>query len=319
VSYEENPKLFNDHENKFKIIAHLNLTCSLICNQVFIKFFQILTFLRFVGTNSFYHGIRDVNGPSIQTVGRVIQRVGNAIFEMRNQFIKWPQNPETLARDFYEIAGIPSVVGAIDGCHILVSPPKEDEISFVNRHHTHSINVLCIAGPQRQIHYVNVNHGGRSHDSRVLQNSSVWQKFEVEGQLPFPGAVLLGDSGYPLRQWLITPFSAPADQAQQRFNFAHSKTRCIVEQTFGLLKNRFSCLKSGLRVKDMTLAGRLIIACIVLHNLCILHGADEVEGEDGADEENQPAGDMVQVENDARGNHRRLQLLAQLQQHQRNI
>jgi hypothetical protein len=192
----------------------------------FVLNLQILTFLRFVGNNSFYHAIRDVNGPSTHTVGRIIRRVANAIFGIKNDFIQWPANPETLAQGFYQIAGFPSVVGALDGSHVPVSPPKEDEASYLNRHHTHSINVLCVAGPKREILYLNVNHGGRTHDSRALQNSSLWQMFETEGRILFPGAVLIGDSAYPLRHWLMTPILGnPVEPAQQRFNSSHSKTR----------------------------------------------------------------------------------------------
>jgi len=209
------------------------------------------------------------------------------------------------------------VAGALDGSHVLVSPPLADEAAYVNRHHSHLINVLCVAGPQRQILYINASQTGRNHDSRVLQESTLWETFETRGQLPFPGAVLLGDSAYPLKEWLITPFLGdPIDPGRQRFNLSHSRTRCLIEQTFGLLKNRFSCLKTGLRVKDMALAAKIIVACAVLHNLCIMHG------EQGAEEANSAAPNRSVEEDgqgqDRRGERRRLQLLEHFQRNNEN-
>jgi len=49
-------------------------------------------------------------------------------------------------------------------------------------------------------------HAGRCHDSRVLKDSSLWESFEDDKARPFPEAVILGDSAYPLTDWLITPF-----------------------------------------------------------------------------------------------------------------
>lgn len=49
----------------------------------------------------------------------------------------------------------------------------------------------------------------------------------------------LGDSGYPLQPWLITPISNPDSDAQTAFNVRHSKVRALVERTIGLLKIRF--------------------------------------------------------------------------------
>jgi len=40
----------------------------------------------------------------------------------------------------------------------------------------------------------------------VLRESSLWTTFEEHQQRPFPEAVVLGDSAYPLTEWLITPF-----------------------------------------------------------------------------------------------------------------
>lgn len=273
-------------------------------------FLQILLYLRYVGHNGFYHTIRDAAGPSTHTVGRVVRRVSEALFDLRHEFIKWPEQPENLAQNFYSIAGFPSIAGAIDGCHVLVIPPKQDELSFLNRHHTHSINVLCVAGPNREILYLNANQGGRCHDSRVLQNSSLWQLFEIQRQLPFPGAVLLGDSGYPLKPWLMTPYLGNLDESRRRFNASHSRTRCLVEQCFGILKQKFHCLRSGLRVKDMTLAGKIITSCAILHNLSILHGQNvEPELLPLGRALDQPENDVA----DARGEHRRTQILQHFQ------
>ena len=141
----------------------------------------------------------------------------------------------------------------------------EDEFSYLNRHHRHSINVCAVSGPDLQFYYLNANYGGRSHDSRVLRCSSLWHSFEVQRQRPFPGAVLLADSGYPLRDWILTPFPDP-DPDQARYNRSHIRTRNSVERAFGLWKKRFYCLALGLRVRDMALCTKIITCCAILHN-----------------------------------------------------
>ena len=48
---------------------------------------------------------------------------------------------------------------------------------------------------------------GSAHDARILRESALARVCEV-GRLPVPG-ILLGDSGYPLKKWLMTPIIAP--------------------------------------------------------------------------------------------------------------
>jgi len=46
-----------------------------------------------------------------------------------------------------DIAGFPCVAGCVDETHVLVNPPNQDEDAHVNRHHTKSLNVAMVAGP----------------------------------------------------------------------------------------------------------------------------------------------------------------------------
>lgn len=74
-----------------------------------------------------------------------------------------------------------------------------------------------------------------THDSFVLSNSGLSGVMEhLEG-----GGWLLGDSGYPIKEWLLTPFLSPANQHEVKYNEAHGKTRVVIEKSFGVLKSRF--------------------------------------------------------------------------------
>lgn len=195
---------------------------------------------------------------------------------LQEELIGWPENARQVASAFYKIAKFPGVVGAIDGTHVEVTPPKKDEQEYLNRHSTHSFNVCAVAGPNYMFYYLNSGTPGRSHDSGVLRRTSLWRQWEVEKYRPFYGAVILGDAAYSLTDWMMTPFRHTVNntltQAQKHYQLSHAKTRCVVERAFGVLKMRFRALfKSGLRVMGMNYAADIITACVILHNLCIAH------------------------------------------------
>jgi hypothetical protein len=167
---------------------------------------QIMLFVHFLGTNGFYHLIRDARGPSSHTVFRTVHRVAEAISSLQDEVIRWPEDCTQISKKFFDIGGFPQVAGCVDGTHITVSPRKQDEEACLNRKSTHSLNVMVVCGPDLQFFYINANFPGRCHDSRVLRQTQLWETFETLHQRPFPGAVILGDSGYPLRDWLITPY-----------------------------------------------------------------------------------------------------------------
>ncbi|XP_062591455.1 putative nuclease HARBI1 [Saccostrea cucullata] len=109
---------------------------------------------------------------------------------------------------------------------------------------------------------------GGTHDSYIWRNSSIHNLFE-SGTIS--DGWLLGDSGYPLRPWLLTPVLNPTTDAQERYNAAHIRTRNVIERAFGVLKSRFRCLdnSAGALIYSPQKACDITVACVVLHNMCI--------------------------------------------------
>ncbi|CAG2256871.1 HARBI1 [Mytilus edulis] len=99
-----------------------------------------------------------------------------------------------------------------------------------------------------------------------MQNCSLSDKFEnkqVDGWL-------LGDSGYPLKPWLLTPFLHPSSNGEEKYNRCHKSTRNEIERAFGLLKSRFRCLHKTTGCLHFTpkKCTNIVLACFILQNIC---------------------------------------------------
>ncbi|XP_018007920.1 putative nuclease HARBI1 [Hyalella azteca] len=232
---------------------------------------QILVALRFYASGSFQNIVADSSGLSQQSVSKIITSVSNILAERARNEIKMPadilQLQQTM-RDFHAIAGFPRVIGAIDGSHIPIKAPTEDEEIYVNRKKFHSINIQVVCDAQRVIINYDVKYPGSTHDAYIWNRSTLRTRFQ-HGE--FRDGILLGDSGYPLEPSLMTPFANPASPAEEEFNRCHTRTRTIIEQTFGVLKSRFRCLhKSGGNLQyDPLKCAKITAACLLLHNRCI--------------------------------------------------
>ncbi|XP_061180825.1 putative nuclease HARBI1 [Saccostrea echinata] len=166
---------------------------------------------------------------------------------------------------FFTVARFPGVVGAIDGTHVRIIAPHEYENEYVNRHHFHSINTQIVFDPNYRIIDVVAKWPGSTHDSRILNESGLKVLFE-QNHLPLH-THLLGDSGYPSKRWLLTPFLRPNQGSQTNYNRAHKKTRSVVERGIGQLKRRFHVLHGEIRLLPEK-ACQVILACSILHNIC---------------------------------------------------
>lgn len=61
-------------------------------------------------------------------------------------------------------------------------------------------------------------------------------------------------------------------ERQKNYTFCHSSARIAIERAFGLLKGRFRCFLHHLPMNRTDLIAHFILACCVMHNICILRG-----------------------------------------------
>lgn len=193
---------------------------------------------------------------------------------MANIFIKFPRTQQefnTIRRSFMNRFQLPGIIGAIDGTHVAILKPSNDEHNFINRKGFHSLNVQIVCDPNLIILNVNANFGGSTHDSFIWRQSQLKQFLHNLYENGHRGFWLIGDSGYPLEPYLLTPFHEPNDNTPEaEFNNRLNSARNTIERCIGVLKMRFRCmLKERTARYSPQFMGQLIIACVALHNMCI--------------------------------------------------
>ncbi|KAJ1116160.1 hypothetical protein NDU88_004379 [Pleurodeles waltl] len=231
---------------------------------------QVLSVLHFLASGSLQTTVAIASGMSQPIFSNVLYRVLSALLKHMRSYIVFPQVEDlpTVKGDFYALGHIPNIIGAIDGTHVALVPPRRSEPVYRNQKSYHSMNVQMVCLADQYISHVNAKFPGSVHDAYILRNSSIPY---VMGQLQRHWVRLLGDSGYTNLSWLLTPVRNPRTRAEERFNEAHGQTRRIIEQTIGLLKTRFRYLHmtGGSLFYTPKKVCQIIVACCMLHNLAL--------------------------------------------------
>jgi len=83
---------------------------------------------------------------------------------------------------------------------------------------------------------------------------------------------ILGDAAYRLSKYIMVPFkdNGHLSENQLNFNTRLSSARMIVERSIGLLKGRFRSILDTLPMQRTDLIAKYIIACCILHNICLM-------------------------------------------------
>lgn len=210
-----------------------------------------------------------------------------ALCQLKDQFIKFPTCPAQVSekiQGFREKSTFPNVVGAIDGTHIPIRAPKENHEDYFNRKHYYSFIVQGIVDASGAYLSVSTGFPGSMHDARGLRLSNFCSLAEEKRILTMPcmdingtqiRPLILGNSAYPLKSWLMRPFqdNGALTATHRHFNMELSKVRIVVEHGFGQTKARWRCLDKRIDEDTMKIP-HTVTACCVLQNICILMNDD---------------------------------------------
>ncbi|KAL0869532.1 hypothetical protein ABMA27_005802 [Loxostege sticticalis] len=233
---------------------------------------KVLCALSFFATGSYQRSVGMGKYLGQTTVSKYVAEVTNALTcpGVLNRHIHFPISIQ-VRNEIKLNLDVPGVLGCVDGSHFhIFQPTKAVEHLYFCRKNFHSLNVQVVCDSDCKIISINPKYGGATHDCFVWENSQVKVFMETLNRSGEQGW-LLGDSGYPQRPWLMTPYNdAGDDSPEAKYNSVHGKARVLIENTFGRLKNRWRCLN-----KDRTLhyapekCAKIITACAVLHNIAI--------------------------------------------------
>ena len=110
------------------------------------------------------------------TIIEAVQDVVEALYELRNDFIKFPATMVETAsaiRYFEHLSALPNIAGAIDGTHIRISAPKESAVDYFSRYQQHDFIIQAVVDGSTLFTDFSAGFPGSMHDARVLRNRSV--------------------------------------------------------------------------------------------------------------------------------------------------
>ncbi|XP_063363935.1 putative nuclease HARBI1 [Cydia amplana] len=128
-----------------------------------------------------------------------------------------------VAAAFEQKYGLPDLLGAVDCTHVSIfPPPRPHGLQFINRKGKHTINVQLIADVNCRLLHVNAQYPGRVHDQFIFNHSVIKNEMRRLYDHRIGSYYLLGDSGYGLEPWLMTPvLNAAPESAEERYTAWH--------------------------------------------------------------------------------------------------
>lgn len=201
-----------------------------------------------------------------------VNSIVRVLTQLRSTHIKLPATPEEWEIEvsaFHRVQGFPLCCGAIDGTLIAINRPQEFE-GWYNRKGFPSLNVQAVCDHRKRLTSFDVRPGSWS-DAKIFEFSVFGRN--IERILP-RGHHILADAGYGVSPAVMTPYNEKDEggsltNVQTKFNYKLSSTRMVIEGAFGLLKERFNILKKPLEERTPRASVRVVVACLVLHNLLI--------------------------------------------------
>ncbi|XP_068083809.1 uncharacterized protein [Anabrus simplex] len=188
---------------------------------------------------------------------------------------KW----KSIEKGFQERWQFPNCIGSIDGKHVIIQAPNKSGSLFYNYKGTFSIVLLALVDSNYKFIAVDIGAFGSNSDGGIFQNSNLGKALETKNlNIPenknLPGTdihlphVIVGDEAFPLKTYLMRPYSKAqlnGNKEKKIFNYRLSRARNVVENTFGIMAQKFRLYQRRLQQTPQHVKNIVFTTC-VLHN-----------------------------------------------------
>ncbi|KAG2211447.1 hypothetical protein INT45_007036 [Circinella minor] len=209
-----------------------------------------------------------------------------AMERMGQTEITWPTNDlrrtQEMAHQFKTKGGaghrrLDKVIGAMDGKLVIIQKPAKRGNMVVDRKNSASFNLLAVCDASTRFTFIKCGDSGRVNDARAFTTSALYTNLvNIPDQVCMDGTYIIADSAFPVMCTVVPSFPrSSANRRQKIFNKMHSSSRIVVEHSFGALVSRWRTLWKHLYMINIERMIRTIIACCVLHNICL--GINDIE------------------------------------------
>lgn len=246
---------------------------------------QVAVALRRLSSGESLSTIGDSFRMNQSTVSQVTWRFVEAMEERGLHHLSWPSTEtemEEIKGKFENFRGLSNCCGAVDSTHIMMTLPSVDALNSVwlDREKNCSMVLQAIVDPDLRFRDIVTGWPGSMSDEQVLRSSSFF-KLGEEGKrlnggrkvLP-EGTVLreyiIGDRGFPLLPWLLTPYEGKGlSNVQVEFNRRVVETQMLAKKALARLKEMWRIIQGVMWKPDKHKLPRIILVCCILHNIVI--------------------------------------------------
>ncbi|XP_024010245.1 putative nuclease HARBI1 [Eutrema salsugineum] len=212
--------------------------------------------------------------------------VEGIIYLFGDEYLRRP-TPEDLQRllDIGESRGFPGMIGSIDCMHWeWKNCPTAWAGQYTRGAGKPTIVLEAVASQDLWIWHAFFGPPGTLNDINVLDRSPVFDDI-LQGKAPkvdyfvngrqYHLAYYLTDGIYPKWATFIQSIPLPEGDKARMFAKRQEATRKDVERAFGVLQARFAIVKNPALMWDKVKIGKIMRACIILHNMIV---EDERDG-----------------------------------------
>lgn len=225
------------------------------------------------------------------TVFNIIYETCDAIWNiLQEEMIVTPTSSHewiAVADAFETLWNFPQCVGALDGKHVTIQAPPGSGSLYYNYKGSFSIVLLAMCDAEYCFTMVDIGAAGSESDGGVFSHCALAHMLERNSlhlpqmaTLPMSDVsapyVIVADAAFPLKTYLLKPYpQRKLDAKKEIFNYRLSRARRIIENTFGIMSNRWRIFRRPLIALPKN-AVRITKAACVLHNF--LQRADNNNG-----------------------------------------